>query len=236
MLCSVCTDEIHQGDEIKCVKCYEFLHFNCAGIREANFRKMSKSLKEKWSCSNCKVKKVATAPVLTQPITDETLQNVVYAVNFMSSQFDDFSLKLKQLISTVNDLKNENIRIVEENASLKKEMVALSGRLNKLEQKSLECHMEIVGVPEIDNENCMNTIKKIVTKVGSDVTIKRVFRLPSKFTDKPRKLSVCFNSLNEKNNFMEIAKKQKLAVKDVDSTWIGSAIYFNDQMTYTFRN
>lgn len=35
---------------------------------------------------------------------------------------------------------------------------------------------------------------------------------------------------------MEIAKKQKLAVKDVDSTWIGSAIYFNDQMTYTFRN
>lgn len=236
MLCSVCTDEIHQGDEINCTKCYEFIHFNCAGLREVNFRKMSTSLKEKWSCSNCKVKKVVTAPAVTKPITDETLQNVVDAVNFMSSQFDDFSLKLKQLISTVNDLKNENKRIVEENAFLKKEMVAVSGRLNKLEQKSLECLMEIVGVPEIDNENCMNTIKKIVTKVGSDVTIKKVFRLPSKFNDKPRKLSVCFNSLNEKNNFMEIAKKQKLAVKDVDSTWIGSTIYFNDQMTYTFRN
>lgn len=179
------------------------------------------------------MKKVATAPVLTQPITDETLQNVVDAVNFMSSQFEDFSLKLKQLISTVNYLKNENISIVEEN----KEIVAVSRRLNKLEQKSLECHMEIVGVPEIDNEICMNTIKKIVTKLGSDVAIKKVFRLPSKFTDKPRKLSVCFsfNSLNEKNNFMEIATKQKLAVKDVDSTWTGSAIYLNDQMTYTFR-
>jgi len=115
MLFSVCTDEIHQGDEIKCVKCHEFLHFDCSGLREANFRKMSKSLKEKWSCSNFKVKKVATTPVLTQPITDETLQNVVDAVNFMSSQFDDFSLKLKQLISTVNDLKNENKRIVEPN-------------------------------------------------------------------------------------------------------------------------
>ncbi|CAI6376684.1 unnamed protein product [Macrosiphum euphorbiae] len=115
-------------------------------------------------------------------------------------------------------------------------MAAVSGRLNKLEQKSLKCHMEIVGVPEIDNEICMNTIKKIVTKLGSDVTTKKVFRLPSKFTDKPRKLSVCFNSVNEKNNFMEIAKKQKLSVKDVDSTWIGAAIYFNDQMTYTFRN
>jgi len=32
---------------------------------------------------------------------------------------------------------------------------------------------------------------------------------------------------------MEIAKK--LAAK-VDSTWIGSAIYFNDQITYTYRN
>jgi len=151
------------------------------------------------------VKKIATAPVLTQPITDEALQNIVDAVNFMSSQFDDFSLKLKQLISTINDLKNENIRIVEENAFLKKEMVAVFGSLNKLEQKSLECHMEIVGVPEIDNEICMNTIKKIVTKLDSGVAIKKVFTLPFKFTDKPRKLSVCFNSLNEKNNFMEIA-------------------------------
>jgi len=39
----------------------------------------------------------------------------------------------------------------------------------------------------------------------------------------------------EKIKFMEIAKK--LVAKNSDSTWNGSATYFNDKMTYTiYRN
>lgn len=76
----------------------------------------------------------------------------------MSLQFDDFSHELKQLISTVYDLKVENARITEENVYLKKEMKSISGRLNKFDQKTLEYHMEIIGVPEIENENCVNTL------------------------------------------------------------------------------
>jgi len=83
-------------------------------------------------------------------------------------------------------------KITEESVFLKKEMVTLSGRLNKLEQKTLECHIDNVDVPEIKNEICTNTFQTIITKLGTDVTAQKAFRLQSKFSDKPRRLSVCF--------------------------------------------
>lgn len=241
MLCLICIEEIFQGDEIQCVVCNEFLHFSCAGFREEKFRKINISTKSNWSCSNCKCKKPSNSPIIlpkkkSTAITDETLRGVIESVNFLSSQFDDFGQQLKNLISTVNLLKNENKRITEENLIIKNEMKTLSGLVNKLEQKSLNCNMEIVGVPEIDNEVCTNTIQQITAKLDTHVTIQNAFRIPSKFTDKPRKISVIFNAIYEKKKFMEQAKKLKLVTKDVNPTWKGSTIYFNDQMTSTYRN
>lgn len=46
VLCSICNDEIFDSDEIKCSKCKMYLHFICAGQREANFRKMSQKVKK----------------------------------------------------------------------------------------------------------------------------------------------------------------------------------------------
>jgi len=76
-------------------------------------------------------------PGKSQTVTDETLKSVVDSVNFMSSQFDGFNNQLKHLLSTINDLKCENKRITLENLLLKKETENLSGRLNKIEQKTV---------------------------------------------------------------------------------------------------
>lgn len=76
-------------------------------------------------------------PGKSQTVTDETLKSVVDFVNFMSSQFDGFNNQLKHLLSTINDLKCENKRITLENLLLKKETENLSGRLNKIEQKTV---------------------------------------------------------------------------------------------------
>lgn len=239
MLCIICIEDIPQGDDIKCTKCNEFLHFNCAGLREASFKKMSVALKKLWTCSNCKTKKLVMTPVTagkSQTVTDETLKSVVESVNFMSSQFDDFNNQLKHLLSTINENKCENKRIAEENLLLKKETENLSERLNKIEQKTLERQIEIVGVPESKNEICTKTIQTIINKLGSDVTAQKAFRLISNFSNKPRILSVCFNTLNDKSQVMELAKKHKLVAKDLDPTWNESAVYFNEKMTYTYRN
>jgi len=112
-------------------------------------------------------------------------------------------------VSTINELKDENKQIKEKNVVLKKEILNLSQRVNIIEQKSLECHVELIGVPEIQNEICTDTIDKITSTLGLDIKVKYAFRIASKFTDKPRKFSVCFKSVEEKRKVMDLMKKKK---------------------------
>jgi len=105
-----------------------------------------------------------------------------------------------------------------------------------LNKKTLECQLEIVGVPESKNEIRTNTIQTIINKLGTYVTAQKAFRLQSKFPNKSRILSVCFNTVNDKTKVMELAKKHKLVAKDLYPTWNESAVYFNEKMTYTYRN
>jgi len=67
----------------------------------------------------------------------------------------------------------------------------------------------------------------------------KVFRLQSKYPDKPRILSVCFNTVNEKIKVMELAKKYKLVAKDLDTTFGTELLYismYNSQSTIrTYR-
>lgn len=51
----------------------------------------------------------------------------------------------------------------------------MSSRINTLEQKAIECHVEIVGKSEIKNEQCTNIIEKINTKFGTKVITKNIF-------------------------------------------------------------
>lgn len=240
MLYSICIDDIHRGDDIKCTKCNEFLHFNCAGLREANFRKMSSTPKEKWYCSTCKTKKTAASPVFlpvksSQIVNDDTLNSVVDSVNFLCSQFDDFNNQLKHLFSTINDLECENKRIIEENVFLKKETVNLSERIDELEQKTLECHIEILGVPEI-KQFVQTLFKQLQPNWVLMLQLKKLIDYNQNFLINPEYYLCASTPWMKKIKFMEIAKTQKLVAKDLDSTWNGTAIYFNDKMTYTCRN
>lgn len=99
-------------------------------------------------------------------INDETLNGVIDSVQFMNMQFDNFGQQLKTLVSTINELKDDNKHIKEENIVLKKEILKLSQRVNILEQKSLECPVELIGVPEIQNEIRTDTVDKINTGIG----------------------------------------------------------------------
>jgi len=56
----------------------------------------------------------------------------------MSEKFDNFSKQLQDLITTILNIKDENIMLKEENGKLKNEIVSLDKRINVLEQKALE--------------------------------------------------------------------------------------------------
>lgn len=53
-------------------------------------------------------------------------------------------------------------------------------RRNILEQKAIENFLEIVGVPESNNEDCLKTVESIAAKLGVNATLLKAFLLNRK--------------------------------------------------------
>jgi len=74
----------------------------------------------------------------------------------------------------------------------------LSNRVNILEQNASDCQFEIVDVTECKDKICVNTVKKIMTKLSINAILNYVFWMSSKVLNKPKKMSVCCNSVADK--------------------------------------
>eukprot|EP00102_Acyrthosiphon_pisum_P012918 XP_008182265.1 PREDICTED: uncharacterized protein LOC103309192 [Acyrthosiphon pisum] len=119
-----------------------------------------------------------TAPssfVNTSSFSNDTIADLVKSVKFMSEQFDNF-----------NKVSN------------------LSKRINHLEQKSLENNVEILGVQEEKNENCVEILNNI----------------------KP-----ILDSKEHKYKLITEARKLKLNAHNLNTEWASENIYINEQMT-----
>lgn len=153
MLCAVCNKDIIDGDDLQCMKCKEYLHFSCASMREANFQKMNKLNKDKWSCVKCRT---TTAAVCNTSITqddntfvgsNEKLLGLTESVKFLSNQFDVFSKQLNEVLNSIKDLKEENKKLKKTNGKLFDDVCILNRKINVLEQKSIIKNIELIGVP-----------------------------------------------------------------------------------------
>lgn len=84
------------------------------GIREANFRKCNTSRKDAW-CGT-KYKEVSTAPVASyntisittmknsNNISNEQLLDLRKPIKFLSNQFDDFTMEIRDLVNSVKEI------------------------------------------------------------------------------------------------------------------------------------
>jgi len=69
----------------------------------------------------------------------------------------------------------------------KKVVLNLSYRVNIHEQIALDCHFKIVGGSECKDKICVNTVIKIITKLGINAIPNYFFQMLSKYLDKPKK-------------------------------------------------
>jgi len=79
----------------------------------------------------------------------------------MINKYDDFSNQIQDLVTAVKDLKGENKKIKEQNLKLENELHLVNKRINILEQEQLLNHVEIIGVPIHDNDNCGQIVEFI---------------------------------------------------------------------------
>lgn len=235
MLCSVCIDEIYDGDDIKCVTCKEYLHFTCAGFREATFRKLSVISKEKFSCPNCKTSGITGTTKSKAENnfvgSNETLANLATSVEFMSSKFDDFGKQLGEMLKTIKELKDENKMLKESNHKLKSDVNTLALRVNLFEQKLITNHIEIVGVPDNKNENCVKIVEDIASKLGKQVSVVKAYRIRSRIPDKPMKIVAELMSTDQKTDLMELSKKKKIRSNNINENWGSAGIFINNYLT-----
>jgi len=169
MLCSVCIDEIINGDDLKCFVCKEFLHFTYASFKEESFRKLSVVNKNKFTCPKCKTfgKTSTIKPEAENNFvgSNDTLASLATSVEFMSNKFDDFGKQLRKVLNTIKELKEENKMLRENSYKLKSDVNILSLRVNLFEQKQMANHIEILGVPNNKNENCVKIVEDIASKL-----------------------------------------------------------------------
>lgn len=235
MLCVVCNDEIFENDDIKCSKCIEYFHFSCAGMGEVNFRKLVKLNKDRWCCGKCKTTTVSSMGIIQANDSfigsNETLSDLAESVKFMSKQFDGFGTQLLDVLNSIKELKEENKSLRENNCKLYVDIRNLTKKVNLLEQKSIITNVEIIGVPEKTNENCVEVVEHIATELGVKLTVVNAFRMYSKVTNKPRKIIAKLNSIENKQQLMDIAKKRKLNTKNLDENWDFGNIFINNELS-----
>lgn len=128
----------------------------------------------------------------------------------MSKQFDDFGNQLREILSSVKELREENKLLKENNLIFNQNLNFLSKRVSLLEQKSITNYVEITGVPENKNDNCKKIIDDIAAKLDEKVSVIKAFRVQSKFQSKSLKIVVELFLFEQKKILMDSAKKKKL--------------------------
>ncbi|KAE9523752.1 hypothetical protein AGLY_015812 [Aphis glycines] len=128
----------------------------------------------------------------------------------MSAKFGDFGKQLKEVLYNIKELKEENNLIKKNNIKLNSDIHKLSKRLNLLEQKSILNHIEIIGVPDLKNENCEIVVEDIAAIMGQSVLVIKSFGIRSKKPNKPMKIIAELSSTLQKKTLLESAKKKKV--------------------------
>lgn len=79
----------------------------------------------------------------------------------------------------VKEIKDENKKLKEQNQKLENDLFIVNKRLDILEQEQFGKHIEIMGVPVQDNENCEKIIETISSALGVNISSVNAYRVRS---------------------------------------------------------
>lgn len=130
------------------------------------------------------------------------------SVSFCSDKISDFEEKLAKL-SEVFRLANH---LKAENDCLKKEVSSLQYRMDSLEQNARENNVEIVNIPEKQNENLIEIVKKVGEFAGMIIessSLSSVVRVPTRVENRPKNIIAKFISKSKRDEFLSTIKNKR---------------------------
>uniref|UniRef100_A0A1Y1KQY7 FP protein C-terminal domain-containing protein n=1 Tax=Photinus pyralis TaxID=7054 RepID=A0A1Y1KQY7_PHOPY len=243
---------------LMCCECKHSYHIECAGKRSEKLDKLSEIEKCAWKCKACaqsdsvsteKVPKDSIMQPESQIMQFEAFEklNLEQKLNVqfqMILQIQNQLAMVPQLQEKIQQLDNDNKKIVQQNAFLHRQNQELQDRVGDLEQRSRIKNLEISGIPEIPGENPTDIALNIFRLIGIELTatvIEACHRVPTRNPRKSKPIIVALNSRQLKNNILNTYrtkfKASKITVSNLYPTINDDKIIFlYDHLTVKNKN
>jgi regulator of replication initiation timing len=172
----------------------------------------SRSKANKKSLSN----NASTSTIYKKPTIDDLI-----------AEISELKKEHQSIIAQNGNLTTENIKLKTEMSELKAEMAELKAdvnglykdtdflhsKINRLEQTRLLSEVEIIGVPEAQDEDLSGILEKLFNHVEHPSSINVICNLYRKKKAKnglPGTIIASFNSVSDKNQFVNSTRKKTL--------------------------
>lgn len=223
--CKVCKEKVIAEDAVQCyLECKGAFHYECAQVKEVQFRKRSPTEKLSWGCSECRqVRKTNQSPgVVTLSDVHAQLMNmnttltsmqremkdIVTSQKYLSDRYDEMEKKL----SVLGKIEKELQVVKEEQREKDKIIDELTNRLVHMEQYSRRHHLEFTNIAVRPDEDLEQTVIDIAQCINVKVTkgdIEVVHRLHSNQKKIPVVIAE-FNSRKLRDTLLKNRKKVDL--------------------------
>ncbi|KAF9417195.1 hypothetical protein HW555_005706 [Spodoptera exigua] len=261
-VCDTCSERMSDG--VYCTVCCLTMHFQCAGITEAGYRKLG-DRKLTWRCNKCRISGTTHQPVSPtpkSPVTESAvlmeiralseklspLESLKEEVSAMRKEFADLKSSLSRQVEDIINKLEEKLGDMEDRVAgvegIKEEVEKLQARVIKLEEESEDRdqwsrmnNIEIKGITQQNNENLLEMVAKIGTKINYPVSksqINFVSRVPTREKDRKKSIIVCFCNRYVKEDFIAAARLEAKTAPLTNSLFGlpgNQKIYINDHLT-----
>lgn len=261
-VCDTCSEQLSDG--VYCTVCCMTMHFQCAGITETGYRKLG-DRKLTWRCNKCRLSGASHqpfSPAPKSPVSESAilleiralseklapLESLKEEVLAMRTEFADLKSSLSKQVADIINRLEEKLTDMEERVAkvefIKDDMEKLQARVKKLEEESEDRdqwsrmnNIEIKGITQRNNENLLELVGKIGSKINYPVSktqINFVSRVPTREKDRTKPVIVCFCNRYVKEDFIAAARLEAKTTPLTTSLFGlpgNQKIYVNDHLT-----
>lgn len=252
--CSVCKVNIANKQlKIECSDCGGVSHANCVNLSKSDVEYILEE-KQIWRCSSCSKSKRESMALETS--LDEGKASMMEVISMLNEAKEDrkrLENELGKSLNSCHEKIEENMKLIEsqtkrleeyfnkteqlteENKSLKVRVNSLEEKIEDNEQYSrLNC-VEIQGVPMENNENIIETVKKI--GMALDMPIKEEMvdachRLRKRNDGKPPAIIVKFVRRLDKQDMLHKRRVKRTLTTAQMGYPTTSPVYINESLTF----
>lgn len=75
----------------------------------------------------------------------------------MGQKFDEFNVTVNKILEEMKEIRKDNVKLNDINKKLNQELHELKYRIDDMEQNNFKSTIEIVGIPTVANEKCIDS-------------------------------------------------------------------------------